>query len=183
MNTTEERLHDALRAAGETIESVPAFVVPARRFTLRRLAAFAAVATLIIGGMAFWSGSGGRQPLSSPVEASPVNRIGDVMVFLCIEKSSNPDCAHRKATDAERGKIVATLQTLPQVKSIEYETQEKAYTKFYGTPPVASVKDWPETLTVTLTESHNGTPVVQAISGMPGIDEIYNEPEIFRDRP
>jgi cell division transport system permease protein len=190
VNTTEERLHDALRAAGETIESVPAFVVPASRFTLRRIAAFVSVAVVIIGGVAFWSGSGGRQPLSSPVQASPVNGIGDVVVFLCGTKSSNPDCAHRKATAGERGRIMTMLRRLPQVKSVDYENHEMAYAKFrqnFANNPefVATVKedDMPESLTVRLTESHNSRPVVQAISGLPGIDQIMDEPAGFRNAP
>lgn len=182
MNTTEERLHDALRAAGETIEAVPAFVVPARRFTLRRIAAFVSVAAVVIAGVAFWSGSGGKEPLSSPALASLVEP-GEISVFLCLGRStSNPACGHRDATVAEKAAIQQKIMSLPQVNAVEYESKEKAFVRFMhafrnkpGLVSATKVGDIPDSFRLRLRNQGLSQPVTAAITGMPGVDQIVDE--------
>jgi cell division protein FtsX len=181
VNPTEERLHDALRAAGETIESVPAFVVPARRFTRRRVAAFVSVAAVIIAGVAFWSGSGDKEPLSTPALAG-LAEPGEISVFLCVGKStSNPACGNQDATEAEKTAIEQKILSFPQVNAVEYESQEEALARlretFRNTPGLFSatrVGDVPDSFRVRLSDPGLSQPVVAALTGMPGTDQVVD---------
>jgi hypothetical protein len=188
VNTTEERLHDALRAAGQTIESVPAFVVPARRFNLRRIAALVSITALIIGGVAFWSGSGGHEPLSSPALAGLVEP-GEIQVFLCVGRSTrNPACGHQDATVVEKAAIQQKIKSFPQVSEVEYQSKEEAFVQFAnafrnspGFVSATKVGDIPDSFRVRLSNSGLSRPVAAALNGMPGIDQVIDETRLRRN--
>ncbi|MEO5873871.1 MAG: permease-like cell division protein FtsX [Streptosporangiaceae bacterium] len=186
MNTPEERLHDALRAAGEIIEAVPAFALPTPRLPrrLRRLAVFGTITALIIGGITFWSGSGDKEPLSSPALAGLVEP-GEISVFLCVGRTSgNPACAHKDATAAEKEFLKQRLMSFPRVVMVEYQSQEDAFALFVktfrdhpGLVAATKVGDIPDSFRVRLSGTGSAEPVTSALVGMPGVDQVVDESE------
>jgi len=107
----------------------------------------------------------------------------EVSIFLCVAKStSNPDCEKRNASQAEKDNLLKTLKGLPNVKDVEYEDQQKAFTRFQGnfakTPGFVNatkVGDIPDSFRVSLKDPQKYGEVMSAAENMPGVDQVVNE--------
>jgi cell division transport system permease protein len=106
----------------------------------------------------------------------------EVSIFLCVAKStSNPDCEKRDASKAEKDNLQKTLTALSNVKDVEYEDQQKAFTRFQGnfakTPGFVNatkVGDIPDSFRVSLKDPQKYGEVMSAAE-MPGVDQVVNE--------
>ncbi|GAB2846078.1 hypothetical protein GCM10022221_51700 [Actinocorallia aurea] len=188
MTPTETRLRDALTAAAETVDRVPDFAAPARPFRLphipRPLAAAIASAA-VVGTIAYLAA-----PDPVPTEAvAPPHDSFQLSVYLCAEQSSNPSCAKKDATAAQRQTISETLLSLPEIRSFDYESKDEAYerfrTLFKDTPgllAVAEPGDIPDSFRIR-TDPTSIPAVEAALTALPGIDQIVNEVQVGAPHP
>ncbi|MEO3786557.1 permease-like cell division protein FtsX [Actinocorallia sp. B10E7] len=109
-----------------------------------------------------------------------------VSIYLCSKSSSNTGCANKDATEQQRKELEATLDALPEVAGVEYESKAEAYerfkTLFANTPGfLAATKegDIPDSLRVRLEDPSKFTSVISAAEGSPGVDQIVNERELL----
>src|SRR4051812_36833576 len=107
----------------------------------------------------------------------------EVSIFFCVAKSSsNPDCHKRDATQAEKDALKEKLGRLPNVKNVEYENQQQAFTRFQGnfakTPGFVNatkVGDIPDSYRVALKDPQKYGEVMSAAEGTAGVDQVVNE--------
>jgi cell division transport system permease protein len=82
---------------------------------------------------------------------------------------------------AQRDAIRTTLEALPVVKDVYYETQTEAYQhflqRFQGTTIAQTVspQDLPESFRVSLKDASKFTDVATAVSSMPGVDIVKDQ--------
>jgi cell division transport system permease protein len=112
----------------------------------------------------------------------------EVSIYLCDSTSPNPTCkASGPATDADRQKILATLDAMPQVQHVYYVSQPMAYTEFkqyFANDPsmVSSVTsgDIPDSFQVKLVDpSADYNVVASAVEGATGVDTVINDMTIL----
>jgi cell division transport system permease protein len=114
----------------------------------------------------------------------------EVSIYLCDAASAsyNPTCkANGPATQADRIKILQTLQNMPQVQHVTYVSQNQAYGEFkqyFANDPsmVSSVQsgDIPDSFQVKLNDpSADYNVVSSAVQGAPGVDQVINDMTIL----
>ncbi|GGU92291.1 hypothetical protein GCM10010182_04390 [Actinomadura cremea] len=160
MNTTEERLKDALDAVGETLRpgDVPAPGFAERRAprSFRRIvpvAAAAAIAVAVGGGVlaggaldgtnaakGTQAANGAPEPSAAPSPSRPPTPSASptatpasgpgVVVYLCTRTLPGPACHGREATNRDRRVIGERLNGLPFVRAVQYESTEAAYERW-----------------------------------------------------
>ncbi|MBO2451609.1 permease-like cell division protein FtsX [Actinomadura barringtoniae] len=189
MNTTEERLADALKTTGDTLgpEDIPELnlsAAPRRRSAFGRPAliiAAAAVVTAVaaVGGTYLAQGDDTKhvRPLGQ-------GRAGEmpglqVVVYLCTKTSSNPSCLRSDASAEQRRSLKASLEHMPQVKKVDYESRQQAFgrfkDRFVGTPEHAqSTKpgDIPDSFWVVPRRAEDARTIMDAVLGRPGVDRV-----------
>lgn len=107
----------------------------------------------------------------------------EVSIFLCVAKStSNADCHKRDASPQEKATLQAALKALPNVKDVEYENQQQAFSRFQGnfakTPGFVNatkVGDIPDSFRVGLKDPQKYGEVMSTAEHMPGVDQVVNE--------
>jgi hypothetical protein len=194
VNTTEERLADALKTTGATLgpEDIPELdLSAARRPAVRRpvmiLAAAAAVTAVVAGGAYLAQQDDGKQvrPLGQPgavpgtVPGKPAKHVA---VYLCETTSSNPTCQKRRATAQQRRDIDTALQAMPGVEEVDYESHQQAFErfkeKFAGTPGFDSGTgpgDVPDSFRVTPRRPEDAAKIMSSMVGRPGVDKVVIE--------
>jgi cell division transport system permease protein len=112
-----------------------------------------------------------------------------VSIFLCNKSSSNPSCNKQDITDAQKAKLKAELQAMPQVSAggVIEETPAQAFARFkdrFASQPgfVQSTKegDIPGSFRVRLKDPAQWKAVVQQLNGQQGVDQVINEQEILK---
>jgi cell division transport system permease protein len=112
----------------------------------------------------------------------------EVSIYLCDSTSPNPACkASGPATEADRDKILQTLQAMPQVQHVYYVSQPEAYGEFkqyFANDPsmVSSVTsgDIPDSFQVKLADpSADYGVVASAVQGATGVDTVINDMTIL----
>ena len=110
----------------------------------------------------------------------------EISVYLCYADSPNPNC-HGAATPAQTQQLTSTLQSMPQVVSVQYVTSAEAYGLFKQAfsndqAYVSSVKqsDIPPSLEVKLRDpSADYNIVASAVTGAAGVDSVIDEETIL----
>jgi cell division transport system permease protein len=110
----------------------------------------------------------------------------EISVYLCAADSANPNC-HGSYTPQEQASLMSTLQAMPQVQAVYFQTQGQAYTQFKqffanDQAYVSTVQpsDIPASFEVKLknpTADYNI--VASAVTGAPGVDLVVNEMTIL----
>ncbi|GAB2849085.1 permease-like cell division protein FtsX [Actinocorallia aurea] len=110
----------------------------------------------------------------------------NVSIYLCAKTSSNTECGKKEATEAQREELISTLDSLPEVAEVEYETKTQAFERFQelfaNTPGmIAAVQegDIPDSLRVRLKDPSDFSSVISAADHSPGVDQIVNERELL----
>jgi cell division transport system permease protein len=111
----------------------------------------------------------------------------EISVYLCYADSPNPNC-HGAATQAETTQLESTLQSMPQVESVQYVTSAQAYGLFKQAfsndqAYVSSVResDIPPSLEVKLRDpSADYNIVASAVTGAAGVDSVIDEETILQ---
>jgi len=111
----------------------------------------------------------------------------EVSIYLCTADSANPSC-HGAYTTQQQQTIMSTLQGLPQVQTVYFQTQDQAYAQFKqffanDQAYVSTVKptDIPASFEVKLKDpsSANYNVVASAVTGAQGVDLVVNEMTIL----
>ncbi|QKG22888.1 permease-like cell division protein FtsX [Actinomadura verrucosospora] len=184
MNTTEERLADALRTVGGTIAPED---VPPPRFAQRRragarrpvLIAAAACAAVVAGGAvaggALTSGHKDRRPAAT-------NGGVRVALFLCTRQNRNDNCAGRDVTERQKADLNASLDTDRRVRDVVYVTKEQHWEQFRArfkntrSPalPTTSPESIPPVFIATVGRA-DVKAFMQVYLGRPGVDTVVIE--------
>ncbi|RAY12209.1 ABC transporter permease [Actinomadura craniellae] len=111
----------------------------------------------------------------------------EVSIFLCNKVSSNTQCGKADATQEQKNQIKQTLDGLSQVAEVTYESKDQAFARFResfastpGFTQSARPGDIPDSYRVRLKNPQEYKEVVDAVYGMPGVDQVVNEQEILK---
>lgn len=111
----------------------------------------------------------------------------EVSIFLCNKVSSNPQCGKADATEDQKAQIKKTLEGLPVVRQVQYESKEAAWERFRqrfqstpGFTQSAKEGDIPDSFRVRLKNAEKFEAVEGAVKGAPGVDQVVNEKAILQ---
>lgn len=112
----------------------------------------------------------------------------EVSIFLCPERSRNVQCAAGQATPQQEQEIRAVLEegaVSPLVESVEYESREEAFENLRERDTenqfaVLTADQMSASFRVKLTDPEQFEVVADAVRGLPGVDEVRDQREIFR---
>lgn len=108
-----------------------------------------------------------------------------VAVYLCTDYTTSAQCSSA-TTEAQKAQIRQTLEQLPQVQRIYYESQQEAYTHFkevekdqpalvQNTTPGAI----PDSFRVKLSNPDQADVVASALDGAQGVNYVYDQHKAF----
>jgi cell division protein FtsX len=182
----EDRLREALAEAGATVDtSTLQPLHGARRSRFRvdlRLVAVAAVVVLV--GVAGAVGMGGPGDVDHAVAVNPEpvrqKGKGEMAVFLCSKAVPKEHvCQGRNVTTEETKAVDALVRQLPEVESVVFIDQVRAYENFrrdfvHNKALVDSFGaiDLPASFKLTIKEGADRNRVSWALRGVPGIQNV-----------
>lgn len=111
----------------------------------------------------------------------------EVSVFLCTKNTSIPACKGKEASPDQTEALKAKLEGLPEVKQVHFEDQAMAYENFRKTAvdktllDVTKPEDMPTSFRVQLKDPELFQPVIDAVTGQPGVSSIKNQKELLND--
>jgi cell division transport system permease protein len=110
----------------------------------------------------------------------------EVTVYLCTDAVKTPSCP-KGATETDKQAIASTLQSLPQVKRVYYESQDQAYQEFKKSfasqPDLVRNTDpsvLPDSYRVKLVDPRKFAVVTSAVQGMTGVDSVVDAHEALK---
>jgi cell division transport system permease protein len=114
----------------------------------------------------------------------------EVSIYLCGTDSVAPSClgpngAALAVTAAQRSQILTDLQSLPQVKTVYYESKAEAYQHFeqqFKNSPIAQnapPDSLPESFRVKLKNPQDYAAVASAFTGRAGVEEVQDERQLL----
>jgi cell division transport system permease protein len=107
----------------------------------------------------------------------------EVSVFLCGEDSTAPTCAAGEPPQAEKDDIEATLQALPQVEQVFYESKQEAYDRFseqFEDSDIAQniePEQMPDSFRVKLVDPEEYAVVAATVGTRPGVEVVEDSRE------
>ncbi|HZL81435.1 MAG TPA: permease-like cell division protein FtsX [Demequina sp.] len=112
----------------------------------------------------------------------------EVSVFLCPEQSRHVQCAAGSATTAQEESIRSVLKdgsVAPLVQEVTYESREEAFTKLRERDTdnrfaLLTADGMQASFRVKLTDPEQFEVVADAVKGLPGVDEVQDQREIFK---
>lgn len=108
----------------------------------------------------------------------------EVSVFLCTDSSDSPTCAGAPGWDTKQ-KVLDTLNSLPQVHEVYYETSEEAWAlfeeRFANTDLVAnlSADAMPESFRIKLVDPNQGSSIAAALEGTRGVEQVQDQRQML----
>src|SRR3984885_8686672 len=108
----------------------------------------------------------------------------ELSIYLCIKTSPEPRCQQNgPATDAQRQALQHQLQSMPQVQTVYYVSQQQAYSEFrqYFSNEPALVQatqegDSPDSFEVKLKNPEADYPIgARAVTGAQGVETVADE--------
>ncbi|MFI7450901.1 permease-like cell division protein FtsX [Nonomuraea sp. NPDC049714] len=109
----------------------------------------------------------------------------EVSVFLCNKNNASESCKGKAITDPQTQALQKQIQGLPGVEEVFFEDQVAAYKNFqeaYASNKalVAATKaeDMPTSFRVKLTNPDDYQPIVQALTGQPGVAQVLNQKDL-----
>ncbi|MEU7895552.1 permease-like cell division protein FtsX [Nonomuraea sp. NPDC049152] len=181
----EDRLHDALSAAAATVapETIRPLHAPARRRRWRVDVRFMAIAVTLAGvvaAVALWPAERQEQRLVLAAGVSLTaldDGVSDVSVYLCKPESPFPAC--KGAAPVDRNAVQRTLQAMPQVEEIRFESQEEAFAEFRRSrrdlAQVVVVDDMPESFRLRLRPGTDWDALVEAATEIEGVSMVIKQ--------
>ena len=109
-------------------------------------------------------------------------------VYLCSSVNPDPNCAKNgPVTDGEKAQIAHTLNSLPQVVHVTFQSQAQAYQQakaLFANEPVmldfVQPGDLPASFQVKMKNAQaDAVPVTDAVLGQPGVDSVGNDSAIL----
>ena len=110
----------------------------------------------------------------------------EISVYLCKKDDPFPNCKNKGAiNDEQKGQLRQRIQAMPEVESVQFETQQQAYENFkkqYATNTVMlsaiKAEDLPESFRIKLKDPDNYGGVVQSLTGATGVSNIVNQKDL-----
>ncbi|GAA2992447.1 MULTISPECIES: permease-like cell division protein FtsX [Streptosporangium] len=107
----------------------------------------------------------------------------EVSVFLCDKNSPFPSCKGSAGIkEEEKAELKATIEAMPQVQQVTFESEAEAYEKWKNdnnsNPVLISaiqVGDMPESFRVKLKDPNTYDAVIEALSGAKGVSNVVNQ--------
>jgi cell division transport system permease protein len=112
----------------------------------------------------------------------------EMSIYLCVKTSPYPQCQQNgPTTAAERAQLLSQLQSMPQVQSVQYVSQQEAFQEFrtYFSNQPALVQDTqegdiPDSFEVKLKNPEADYNIVSsAVTGAAGVETVVNEMTIL----
>jgi cell division transport system permease protein len=106
-----------------------------------------------------------------------------VTVYLCIDAQSDGNCANQEATQPQIDEVEAKLNSptlKPFIQKYEFENHDQAYANFvaFADPSVSGFVTpdlMPQSFRVNLIDPANADVLIEALSGMAGVDEVQDQ--------
>ncbi|MFD1542089.1 permease-like cell division protein FtsX [Nonomuraea guangzhouensis] len=109
----------------------------------------------------------------------------EVSVFLCGKNPTMPNCKGKPISPQQSKALQAEIQGMSGVENVLYESPDQAYANFqksYGANKAlvdaTTVDDMPASFRVKLKDPNNYQPVVQALTGKPGVAQVTNQKDL-----
>ncbi|MDX6739778.1 permease-like cell division protein FtsX [Actinocorallia sp. A-T 12471] len=181
----ESLLRETLTTTAQSITTPPPLPTPTHRRTLPRLSLSfphpltAALISAALIATVFQVVKPAPLPTEAATSPPPPYQL---TAYLCVSTSSQPSCAGKNTTPAQRQAIADLLTSLPEVHSFHYESQPEAYTRFHTlfphTPTLLSglrPGDIPDSFRIRTTPT--AIPyLTTALTPLPGIDTLVPDP-------
>jgi cell division transport system permease protein len=111
----------------------------------------------------------------------------EISVYLCTADSANQNCHGASYTPQEQQSIMSTLQAMPQVQTVYFQTQDQAYSQFkqffandQAYVSTVTKADIPASFEVKLKNpSADENIVASEVTGVAGVDLVVNEMTIL----
>ncbi|MEV0382176.1 permease-like cell division protein FtsX [Nonomuraea sp. NPDC050643] len=110
----------------------------------------------------------------------------EVSVFLCSKGTAMPACNGKAITPVQRKALEDHIRGTQGVKEVFFEDQATAYANFKeaysankALVDVAKVEDMPPSFRVKLVDPNNYQPVIQAVSGQPGVAQVMDHKQLI----
>lgn len=110
-----------------------------------------------------------------------------ITVWLCKERDENPACTG-EVTDAQKARVIETVEKNPQVADYHTESKEEAFEKvkqllgpekFEGDNPAATPEAMPESVWIELEDPEEYQDVTSAVTGMKGVSGIRDMRDVL----
>ncbi|WP_067186040.1 permease-like cell division protein FtsX [Microtetraspora niveoalba] len=192
----EQRLREALSEAAATadLRSVRPLTAPRRRARSARMSRFVVIPAALVAAVSAGVFLLVRPAPPAPTVANPapyslaqLSLAGagswqdDVVVFLCDKDDFYPVCGKRAVTEERRQMIRGTLESLPEVESVRFETRAEAYENFRTNGRASQEvldlirpEDLPESFKVKLKPGADNQAVVRIMKGQPGVSNVID---------
>ncbi|GLW09387.1 hypothetical protein Misp01_45160 [Microtetraspora sp. NBRC 13810] len=112
--------------------------------------------------------------------------IPGVAVFLCRDDDIYRSCAGGKVTEGERAGILRTLEAMPDVEAVTFESREQAWEKFrtqYADNDellkAVNFSDMPESFQARIRAGGDASAVARAAGELPGVSNSINKACLF----
>lgn len=108
----------------------------------------------------------------------------EVSVFLCTDASVAPTCAGAPGADTKQ-QVLSTLEGLPQVQEVYYETREEAWAlfeeRFANTDLIVNLtpEAMPESFRVKLADPEEGAAVASALVDTVGVEQVQDQRQML----
>jgi cell division transport system permease protein len=110
----------------------------------------------------------------------------EVSVYLCVKNSSFAACKSKSGvTQEEKANLKQTIEALPEVERVEFESQAEAYKKWQQQEnnqtllAVTKVEDMPESFRIKLKDPDKAAAVTSSLKGQPGVANVINERDLL----
>ncbi len=111
-----------------------------------------------------------------------------VSIFLCPANSTQPNCVGGGVTEAQKNAILTQLHQMPEVRSVFYESEQQAYSRFkeqFRDSPVLSenlkVGDIPQSYRVQLKDPTKYAIVASQFDGAPGVASVQDQSKVLKN--
>jgi cell division transport system permease protein len=107
----------------------------------------------------------------------------EVSVFLCGEDSTAPTCAAGEPAQAEKDEIQQTIQALPQVEQVFYESKQEAYDRFSDQFEDSDLAEniepeqMPDSFRVKLVDPEEYRVISETVGERPGVEVVEDSRE------
>ncbi len=108
----------------------------------------------------------------------------EISVFMCNAYDTGEQCATGQANEEQKAAILQTLESHPEVESVQFESQDQAYLRFQdrfqdSIAESITADQLQESYRVKLQNPERYEGVVSAVAGLPGVNQVVDLRQIL----
>ena len=108
----------------------------------------------------------------------------EISVFMCNAYDTGEQCATGQVNEEQKAAIIQTLESHPEVESVEFESQDQAYQRFQdrfqdSIAESITADQLQESYRVKLQNPERYEGVVSAVAGLPGVNQVVDLRQIL----